>query len=660
MNWADFKTLDIRSRMLLAALLPLGLISTLLAVVFLQARFDDLQASYELRNRSVVRQLALASEYGLFAANRSQLSALAAGVIQETDVRWVGILDARGQALATAGRHDQSPPLTLDPVATHGFDAKRQLDWLVQPAYASALQLDDLFEKSTPSADQPPRLLGQVVVVFSRHTVDAQKRQVLLTGALIGALSLLFGMVLAAYLSRGVIRPIMRISQLIERIGRGDFASVQALRSQPTQRDPLHQLQANIYLMADRLAQVRQDQETQIALATQALREKKEEAEVANLSKSRFLAAASHDLRQPTHALGLFVARLAQLPHDVQTHALIGNLEASVRAMQNLLDGLLDISRLEARAVQVNKHPFALSGLLHQLQHDLGPKAADKGLRLRVRPTDLWMLSDATLIYRVLLNLVGNAVRYTEHGGVLVAVRHRPSAGQLLLQVWDSGVGIAPEHQQAVFAEFYQVANPARDRTKGLGLGLNIVQRTLALLGHPLSLRSVPGRGTCFSLSLPLASSQASAPLLAVPAPELASAGDDVRGQTVLVVEDDTLARAALVGLLESWGMRVLAAADAAQALACVAQPGASAPSVIVSDYRLPDEDDGMALVLRLRQQLGYPVPACLISGDTDPALIQRARSAGLTLLHKPVRPAKLRSLLRRLLQSSGMGAERS
>jgi len=406
--------------------------------------------------------------------------------------------------------------------------------------------------------------------------------------------------------------------------------------------------------MAHRLASARDDLEQQITLATQALRSKKDEAEQATQAKSRFLAAASHDLRQPLHALGMFVSRLAQLPHDGQTGQLIGNLEASVRAMQSLLDGLLDISRLEAQAVKVNKQPFALAPLLQQLAQDLMPTAVDKGLSLRIRPSPLWVLSDATLVYRIMLNLVGNALRYTEHGGVLVAARKVQGGSQVELQVWDTGIGIAPEHQQAVFAEFFQVANPARDRTRGLGLGLNIVQRTAALLEHPLHLSSRLGRGTRFSLTLPVV---AALPAARPAPPAETSLPDDLCDALALVIEDDDLVRHALTGLLRGWGLRVMPARGLQQARDQVSEGGV--PGVIISDYRLQDGPDGIEVVQQLRAAWGAHIPACLMSGDTDASLMQAAQAAGLTLLHKPVRPAKLRSLLRRLLSDQRAEPER-
>lgn len=640
------KSLDIRARMFLAALLPLALISTLLASWALHARYDDVQSAYEQRKQLVSRQIALASEYGLFSGNQAQLQGLAASVLRESDVRWVGIVGRQGQMVASAGNPMDAPEFQLSPVVAQDYLPLHRLDWISQPVLASDIPLDEIFDGVTDPAVRSNKQLGQVVVVFSRQSVDDRKRQLALGGVVIGGLSLLFGTLLAIVLSRGVLLPIARISRLVQQIGQGNFEQVHAQRTQISSSDPLHDLQASIHAMSDQLWAAHDKLQTQVALATQELRDKKEEAEKANLAKSRFLAAASHDLRQPTHALGLFVTRLAQLEHNAQTRALIGNVQASVQALQNLLDGLLDVSRLEARAVQVNKQPFALASLLGQLKQDLSEVARDKGLALRIRPTRAWTLSDATLVYRILLNLVNNAIRYTERGGVLVAVREQRAHGLLQIQVWDTGVGIAQEHQEAVFAEFFQVANAARDRTKGLGLGLSIVRRTADLLGHPVTLTSRLGVGTRVTLTLPIAEQPSQT--------KSGSAVDestlsDLPGACALVVEDDALALSGLLGVLQGWGMQAVGASDARSALQQVAQ--GFCPQVIISDYRLPGDADGIDTIAQLRAALQAHVPACLMSGDNDPALIALAQGAKLSLLQKPVRPAKLRSLLRRLLE---------
>ncbi|MEY4140362.1 MAG: hypothetical protein RLZZ371_2544 [Pseudomonadota bacterium] len=639
------KTPDIRARMLVAALVPVMLLSVMLSVVFLKARFDDLTQAYLQRTRSVSRQLALASEFGLFSGNQQQLQALARGALREPDVRWVAILDPGGQTLVSAGEAWAEVLAPVSNLETQVFDAQSLTDVLTQPVYASGVKLDDLYEDTHKPGQGLAAPLGQVTVQFSRQSVLKQQRDILLLGGLISALGLLFGMVLAIRLSAGVIRPMMRVSHLIERIGHGDFAAAAEVQAETPEKDPLQDLQKNVMQMAERLANVRQNLEHQVATVTQALREKKEEAELATQAKSRFLAAASHDLRQPVHALGMFVARLTQLQHDGQTRLLVDNVEASVRAMQNLLDGLLDLSRLESKAVQIKFEKFPLMELFDRVAQDLAPVAMDKGLQFRIRPTRVWVRSDPALLYSVLLNLLGNAVRYTDKGGVLLACRQSENDSQVSIEVWDSGVGIAPEHQEAVFNEFYQVDNPARQRSQGLGLGLYIVQRSCQLLTHPVQLSSRLGIGTRFRVKVPkVAVGLTSSTIDAVEAPQ---SKQSLQG-TVLVIEDDELVRQALVSLLQSWGMTVAEANDLKSAENLI-QRGVL-PCLIISDYRLNDALNGILVVTRLRQQLAYPVPACLVSGDTDPVLIEAAQQAQLTLLHKPVRPAKLRNLLRHLL----------
>lgn len=631
---------DIRSRMLVAALLPVTLIAVLLAGVFLATRLSELGMAHDQRARSLARQLATASEYGLFSANITHLQIVASGGLRESDVRSVSILNSQGYTLATAGKPRFTTRPALDGQESARFEPATLTDLLSQPITASQLQLEDLFESKPPQADAPSPLLGYVLIEFSREALNQRERDILLLGLAVSLGGLLLSAFLAVRLGRGVIRPMLRVSAVIKRIEGGDLSA----RVHVLPNDPLRDLQQGLNQMAVRLELGRDELEQRVATATQALREKKEEAETATLAKSRFLAAASHDLRQPIHALGMFVARLAQLPHDEQTLHLIGKLEASVLAMQNLLDGLLDISRLEAQVVSVQRRPFALGDIFEQLRSDLTLSAEEKGLRLRIRPTPVWLMSDPVLLHRILLNLLGNAVRYTQKGSVLLACRLTADGQHARIEVWDSGIGIAPEHLQDIFKEFYQVANSERDRNKGLGLGLNIVERTAQLLDHRLQCHSRLGQGTRFSLLVPVVPAAAAMDRRRTPRVETF---DNLVGLNVLVIEDDPLARDGLVSLLESWGMLVHVAEGLSDALWHL--KNGVVPALIVSDYRLRDGENGLDVVCQLRVIAGRPIQACLLSGNTDPGLMDAARDAGLTLLHKPVRPAKLRSLVRRL-----------
>jgi signal transduction histidine kinase len=626
--------------MLLAALLPVTLVAVLLSTVFLAGRYADLDDSHAQRARLLAHQLAAASEYGLFAGNASSLQALANGIVREREVRAVRIVDERGQTMVAAGAPGPVPLPALGRKAAQWVDAVQGNDVLVQPVLMTQLVLDDLYQDPAAEGVAEAKLLGHVVLEISRADVVSRGRDMLMIGLAVTLGGLMFGGLLAVRIGQGVIRPILRVSDMIQRIGRGELT----VRGVILPDDPLRELQVGLNQMAEHLQQGRDELERRVALATAELRAKKEEAETATMAKSRFLAAASHDLRQPIHALGMFVARLAQLPHDRETRHLIANLEASVRAMQDLLDSLLDISRLEADAVRVYTQAFPLSQLFDQLRGALAPVATDKGLRLRVRASNLWVTSDPTLLHRILLNLVSNALRYTGHGGVLVGCRRSRGGSHVWIEIWDTGVGIAPEHQQDIFREFYQIGNPERDRSKGLGLGLNIVDRTARLLGHPLQLCSIPGRGTRFRLEVPLAAAGNPGVFSAEALPL-----DDVRSLRVLLIEDDRQSAQALRGLLDSWGC-VVAVVEGLQG-ALVTIEGGFEPDIILSDFRLRAGETGLKSLQSLRDALGRPIPACLMSGDTDPELIQACREAGLPLLHKPVRPAKLRTLMRRLVR---------
>ena len=371
-------------------------------------------------------------------------------------------------------------------------------------------------------------------------------------------------------------------------------------------------------------------------------------SERASQAKSHFLASASHDLRQPAHALGMFVARLVELPNDARTMHLVGCIDACARAMQDMLDGFFDISRLDSEQTNLNRVVFPIEDLLEQLRGSFTNAARDKGIKLRIRSCPAWVESDRNLLHRILLNLVSNAVRYTLEGSILVACRPVYDGTQLRIQVRDSGVGIAAQHHEEIFREFFQVQNPERDRSKGLGVGLSIVDRACRLLNHPLAMRSAPGRGTCFTLTVPLA-----------PVQERGTHEEtresiptfQFEGLRVLLIEDDALGRLGLASLLTSWGCSVRTA-EGAEA-ACDLYPKDQVPDITICDFRLGGGFDGIRAVDMLSEIAGRRIVACLVSGDTDANVRQRAQDAGLTLLQKPVRPAKLRSLIRHLVLAS-------
>ncbi len=366
-------------------------------------------------------------------------------------------------------------------------------------------------------------------------------------------------------------------------------------------------------------------------------------AENANRAKSQFLAAASHDLRQPLHALGLFAAALSLKARDADLRPLISSINASVDALERLFGQLLDLSRLEAGALQPAVCPVALAPLFERLARDFRPLADAAGLQLRVRPTRSWVASDPVLLERMLHNLLGNALRYTQRGGVLVHAR--PRGGALRIDVVDTGVGIAPADRERVFGDFVQIQASSRHHVggRGLGLGLAIVRRLADLLGHRVELASTPGRGSRFSIVLPAVEpAPAVAPARAA-APGRALANTPAfAGRSIAAIDDDPAVLAAMRALFESRGGSVVAAEDADRLQAELGPRGIADIDLIVADLRLAEGRSGVREVARLRALAGRAIPALIVSGDTSDPAQAEARSAGLALLPKPLVAAAL------------------
>jgi signal transduction histidine kinase/CheY-like chemotaxis protein len=378
--------------------------------------------------------------------------------------------------------------------------------------------------------------------------------------------------------------------------------------------------------------------ETQFAESARAA------AETANRAKSQFLAAASHDLRQPLHAIGLFAAALAAKVRDPEVSPLIANIHVSIEALEGLFAQLLDLSRLEAGALHPQFTDVALLPMLARICADFAPQAAAHGLTLRAAKTSANVVSDPVLLERILRNLIGNALRYTRHGGVVVGVRRR-GAG-VRIDVVDTGVGIAAADQHLIFEEFVQLA-PAPHRHaagRGLGLGLAIVRRLCALLEHRLDVASTPGVGSRFSVTMaratrrPSPRHRGSAAQAAQTAPVDASA---FLGRSVIVIDDDPAVVVAMEALFTSWGARVAAGANASAALCA---NGETRVDLIVADLRLSDGDSGIDAVGAVRAAQGHTVPALIVSGDTSEMARAEACAAGITLLSKPVVATALRT----------------
>lgn len=370
--------------------------------------------------------------------------------------------------------------------------------------------------------------------------------------------------------------------------------------------------------------------------------ERTRELELANAAKTRFLASASHDLRQPLVTIGLLIGLVKDRREAQPMRSMLERVDEAVGAMEGLLTGLLDLSQLESGTVTPVRAPIRVADLFNAIELHEQPAAALKGLRLRFRPTDAVVESDPVMLERIVRNLVSNAVRYTGQGGVLVAVRRRADA--LRIEVRDSGAGIPDEHRERIFQEFVQLDHPVRDRTRGLGLGLAIVQRSAALLGHRIGLRSQPGKGSCFWIEVPRAQL---APARSRPAPGMPT----LAGRHAVLVEDDGAVRMTMTERLSAWGAVVHPCGSLQGLREWMAGAGRDVQvELLVSDYRLPD-GDGLEVLATVRER--WPgARALLVTGDTATHDLARLQSAGVPVLHKPFRTEALGEVLRALWES--------
>jgi signal transduction histidine kinase len=392
-------------------------------------------------------------------------------------------------------------------------------------------------------------------------------------------------------------------------------------------------------LQADRLlVQVRDEKEAADAARRQA--------EVANRAKTQFFTAASHDLRQPLHAMGLFAEALRQKSHNEEVSQLVNSINSSVDALEGLFSELLDITRIDTGGVEVKPAHFAVADILRKLRLHFEPNAFEKGLALRFRGMHHLVFADPLLVERILRNLVSNAIRYTDDGTVLVSARRR---GQhILLQVWDTGQGIPLDEQQHIFEEFYQLATNRSsniEQRKGLGLGLAIVKRLAGLMNAPLTLRSDPGRGTVFSLQVPRGEHSAVRP----PSNDRKGPlGITLEGRLIVVVEDEPAVRGGLEALLKGWGATLASfeSVAAASEWATSSSQAQAKPDLLIVDYRLENGQTGVQAIDVLRTRFGAELPAIVVTGSTMTGHEKEALDHNFHLLIKPVVPNKLRAMI--------------
>ncbi|WP_207478730.1 hybrid sensor histidine kinase/response regulator [Arenibaculum pallidiluteum] len=395
----------------------------------------------------------------------------------------------------------------------------------------------------------------------------------------------------------------------------------------------------------ERLEQRVAERTTELVEMNARLRHAKVEADQANLSKTRFVAAASHDLLQPLNAARLFVAALQEAPLAAEAGRLLENVDASLRSVEGLLDALLDISKLDSGVIEPAISDFRVGTLLRDLKREFAPVAAERGLVLKVQSCSEVVRSDPQLLRRVLQNFLSNALRYTRRGRVLLGCRRRGDT--LSFEVWDTGPGIPDEKRDEVFEEFRRLDNHPGGADRGMGLGLAIVRRISRMLGHPVQLRSSIGQGSVFSVAVPRGNRAAAAPeqASAAPRPDLSLAG-----RVMLVIDNDEQILDGMRALLGRWHCEIVTATGTMGALTALEACGSPlGPDLVIADYHLEGSETGIQAIQSLRARLGRAVPAVLVTADRTAELRDEAEELGLPVLSKPIRPAQLRTVVTKL-----------
>lgn len=630
----------------LIALLPILVIAALLESYFIYARFDDLDRALLERSQLLARQLASSSEYAVFSGDSALLKQHVDSALSFPDVNAISVLDAAFNPLFKAGQGGQNL-LPHHPV-TPLLDQDNNLLRLYEPITATQIKLDDVDIEGN-STRAPVKPLGMVVIDFSKARLNKQKMEIIVFNLLITLVVLSVTLIISLRVARKITQPILGMRHAIIDIGAGALHT--RISPKPMVRE-LYELADGINKMALQLQLDRSTLQERISHATLELRTKKEDAENASFSKTRFLAAASHDLRQPMHALGLFIGELQATVNNENQRKIVMKVEESVDAMSGLLNSLLDISKLDAGLITPQLVEFNINVTLDRIAHDFSAIAASKSIKLRVLPCSRTIFSDPVLLERILVNLLSNALRYTPLGGhVLLGCRKRGDC--LRIEVRDNGIGIPLDEQQNIFLEFVQLANKERDRSLGLGLGLAIVERLSRLLQHTISVRSNVAMGAMFTIEIPLASSSSKFPEInqgSAEAHPIASVGLDKEFHPkILVVDDDPLVRSSTQGILSSWGYQVYLAATLNEVRS---KYRLQSFDLVICDFRLPD-GTGLEVVNFIAAHQKKFTPCILISGDTSPDILKKVTESGFNLLSKPVRPAKLRSLIQFLLTES-------
>ncbi|WP_398499025.1 ATP-binding protein [Variovorax sp.] len=616
MNWnfavvRGLARLTFAQQLILLAMLP-AMAATLVAITVLtRQHLDNLTELMRANAQTVALQVATVAQAPIVRMDRRALQRTAQSGTYQPHVQQVQIWSDDGEIVANSETMDR--------------------------ARGEGLQV------VVPIVGDDGRTSGKVMVEISLGAVQNARRSVWLNVVLVLGASLV-GVGLAGWwAARRISEPIRALGKAVDRLGAGEAASVTIEGTSEVQH-----LQRGFNEAARALAESHRLLQSRITEATAELARKNQQLEVASQAKTRLLAAASHDLRQPLHALTLFSDGLANGETDPLRLQRIGHIRECVDSLDRLFSELLNLSQLDAGVLQPQWVDFPLDRLFDEISRNFRPVAEQQGLRLVARKTDLWVRCDYVMLSRILNNLVSNSLRHTLEGGVLIGARKRGRG--VRIDVVDTGVGIAQQHQARVFEEFYQVEPSGRQAsrgTRGMGLGLATVQRLAELLNTRVELSSRLNKGTCVRVLV--RSAPAALPAPAVTAPHVPENDERcLEGLRILVIDDERTILEGLTVVLSNWGASVLAAQTRAEALA-MADTWPVPPDVVVSDLLLQGGDNGLDVIAALERHprgIGTGTARLLVTGETKPDRLREVQSAGITVLYKPVSPRVLRQAI--------------
>ncbi|MGJ7542053.1 ATP-binding protein [Variovorax sp. LT1R16] len=616
--------LSLAQQLVMLALLPASVATLGAIAVLTRQHLDDVTELIRANAQTVALQVATVAQAQLQRMDRRGLMRTAQSGTYQPHVQQVQIRSEEGEILANAE--------TVDRRRSEGLQV------------------------FTPIMGEDGQRTGQVMVEISLEAAERARRAARFNVALVLLASLVGVGLTGWWAARRISAPIGALGEAVDRLGAGEEASVAVEGTAEVRR-----LQSGFNQAASALAESRRLLESRIADATVELARKNRQLEVASQAKTRLLAAASHDLRQPLHALTLFSDGLANGETDPVRLQRIGHIRECVDALDRLFSELLNLSQLDAGVLRPQWSDFPLDSLFDEISRNFRPVAEAQALRLVVRKTALWVRCDYVMLARILNNLVSNSLRHTTEGGVLIGARRRGKG--VRIDVLDTGIGIAPQHQTRVFEEFFQVETRGQQHShgaRGMGLGLATVRRLASLLSTRVELNSRLGRGTGVRLLVRGTAPAADAATVAHTGASGANAEARLDGVRVLVIDDERSILLGLQSALSSAGAKVMAAQSQAEALA-LADGWGQAPDVVVSDLLLRGDENGLDVLAALQRHprgIGPFTARLVVTGETQPDQLRDVARAGISVLHKPVSPKVLRQAI--LAQLTAVRAART